>query len=302
MASGNELISSGARRARLAAAAPPVMHEVVDDLAELADRAALAHEVARGRVERHHAVADTPAPLTFRVQPDDSLHALADEPERPRLRIVVVVTRVAEYQDRRLAVERVELALRELAEGESEVGPAVVVDRRALERPLDGALDRVGVEGLGHLGDLGHEHVRADPAEALLEAPDQLQHEARGVADRVRDVADRDQLFFSRCRRLRKISIGTPPYCKLFRVVRRASSRPRCSCRRRSASASSILRARRATTFFIWAISSGVSAKSGLSASTSRVSFSPCRYARRSSSRSTCWRIIRLNASSRSSR
>src|SRR5215813_3192858 len=49
---------------------------------------------------------------------------------------------------------------------------------------------------------------------------------------------------FSRCRRLRKISIGTPPYCRLLRVVRRESSRPRCSCRCRSASASLILRAR----------------------------------------------------------
>src|SRR6267143_1485389 len=170
------------------------MHEVVDDLDELADRAALAHEVARWRVERHHAVTDAPAPLTFRIEPDDALHALADEPERPRLRIVVVVARVAQHEDRRLAVERVEVGLRELAERESEVRSAVIVDRRALERPFDRALDRIGVEGLGHLGDFGHEHVRADPAEALLKTPDQLQHEARGVADRVRHVADRDQL------------------------------------------------------------------------------------------------------------
>ena len=82
---------------------------------------------------------------------------------------------------------------------------------------------------------------------------------------------------FSRWRRLRKTSIGTPPYCRLLRVVRRVSMRPRCSWRWRSASASLILRASRATTFFICAISSGVSAKSGLSARTSRVSFSPCR-------------------------
>src|SRR5262244_1563978 len=97
------------------------MHEVVDDLAELPDRAALAHEVARRRIEWHHAVADAPAPLPFRIQPDDALHALAHEPERPRLRIVVVVARVTQHEDRRLAVERVELGLRELIESESEI-------------------------------------------------------------------------------------------------------------------------------------------------------------------------------------
>ena len=74
------------------------MHEVVDDFSELADRAALADEVARGRVEWHHAVADAPAPLTFRIQPDDSPHALANEPQRPRLRIVVVVARIAQHE------------------------------------------------------------------------------------------------------------------------------------------------------------------------------------------------------------
>ena len=51
--------------------------------------------------------------------------------------------------------------------------------------------------------------------------------------------------------------------------------RPFCSCRWRRASASLIRRASLATTFFICATSSGVSAKSGLSARTSRVSFSP---------------------------
>src|SRR5215471_6963475 len=126
-------------RFELAAAPPPVVHEVIDDLAELSDRAALAHEVARRRVERHHAVADAPAPLPFRIQPDDALHALAHEPERPRLRIVVVVARVAQHEDRRLAVERIELGLRELAEGESKIRPAVVVDRRSLEGPFDRA-------------------------------------------------------------------------------------------------------------------------------------------------------------------
>src|SRR5678816_1324891 len=74
----------------LASAPPPVMDQVVDDLAELSDSATLLHVVARGRVQWHHAVADSPAPLPFRVQPDDALHSLTDEPQRPRLGIVVI--------------------------------------------------------------------------------------------------------------------------------------------------------------------------------------------------------------------
>src|SRR5205823_4616732 len=62
----------GAPRLALPAAPPPVVDEVVHDLAELRDRPALAHEVARGRVEGHHAVADAPAPLPLGVEPDDA--------------------------------------------------------------------------------------------------------------------------------------------------------------------------------------------------------------------------------------
>src|SRR5205823_8655935 len=92
------------RAAPRSAPAPPRVHEVVHDLAELADGAALAHDVARGCIERHHAVADAPAPLPLGVEPDDALHALADEAQRPRLRIVVVAAGVAEHQDGRLLV------------------------------------------------------------------------------------------------------------------------------------------------------------------------------------------------------
>src|SRR5205085_8844756 len=78
------------------APAPPVMHEIVDHFAELADGAAFTHQIARRRVHGHHAVADAPAPLSLGVEPDDALHTLADQPQRPRLRIVVVVPRVTE--------------------------------------------------------------------------------------------------------------------------------------------------------------------------------------------------------------
>src|SRR5687767_14750507 len=68
-----------------AAAAPPPLAEAADDLGNLSEGAALAHEVAVRRVERHHRVPDAPAPLPLGVQPDDALHPLAHEPERPGL-------------------------------------------------------------------------------------------------------------------------------------------------------------------------------------------------------------------------
>src|SRR2546425_13113910 len=111
------------------------MHESVDDLAELADGPALAHEVAGRRVERHHAVADAPAPLPLGIQPDDTLHALAHHPERPRLGIAVVVAGIAQDEDRRAAVQRIEVLAYELAESVSEVGAAALVHRRGLPRP-----------------------------------------------------------------------------------------------------------------------------------------------------------------------
>src|SRR5262245_1138698 len=170
------------------------MNEVVHDFAELADRAALAHDIAGRRVHRHHAIADSPAPLALGIEPDDAFDALTDEPQRPRLRIVVVVPRVAEHEDRGLPVERFQLGVREPTEREAEVGPAVIVDRRGLQRPLDAPLHRIRRKRLRDLRDLGDEDERAHATEALLKAPYELQHEARGVAHGVRDIADRDEL------------------------------------------------------------------------------------------------------------
>src|SRR5215471_4754467 len=186
------------RRARRtvpsAPAPPPRVHELIDYLHELADGATLLDDVAGGRVERHHAVTDAPPPLPFRIEPDDALHALADLPDGPGLGIVVVVARVAQDQHGGLAVQRLDLRAHEAAEGIPEVRAAVVVDGGALERPVDGVIHGMGVEGLRHLRDLGHEDVGAHPREAFLEAPHELEHEARGIAHRVRHVTQGDEL------------------------------------------------------------------------------------------------------------
>ena len=50
------------------------------------------------------------------------------------------------------------------------------------------------LKACGHLGDLRDEDVGAHPREALLQAPHELEHEARGVAYGVRDVTQGDQL------------------------------------------------------------------------------------------------------------
>src|SRR5437879_4162565 len=78
-----------------------------------------ADQDARRLVSCHDSGSDAAAALACRVQADDPRHALVDEPQRPRLRIVVAVARVAQHEDRRLTVERVELGLREPAEGKS---------------------------------------------------------------------------------------------------------------------------------------------------------------------------------------
>src|SRR3989304_4159370 len=84
----------------LPAPAPPRVHELVHHLHQLPHGAALLHDVAGGGVERHDAVADAPAPLPLRVQPDDALHPLADLAHGPRLRVVVVVARISQAEQR----------------------------------------------------------------------------------------------------------------------------------------------------------------------------------------------------------
>src|SRR5207244_11013551 len=102
---------------------------------------ARAREVAVRGTPRHHAVAYAAAPLALGIEPDDALHALADEPQRPRLRVVVIVPRVAEDEDRRLPVERLQLGVREPAEGEAEIRAEGVIHRRRAALPLDAGLE-----------------------------------------------------------------------------------------------------------------------------------------------------------------
>src|SRR5262245_48649730 len=86
---------------------PPVVHEVIHHLTELADGPAFSDEVAGRAVEWHHAVADFSASLAFGIEPDDPLHALSDQAQGPGLGIVVVVASVAQDHDGRLAIQGV---------------------------------------------------------------------------------------------------------------------------------------------------------------------------------------------------
>src|SRR3990170_3087656 len=114
---------------------PPVTHQTLDDLGQLPHRPTLSKNVAARRVDRHRAVGQTPFPLALRVQPDDALRPLADPPQGPFLRLVVVVPRIAQDEDRRPGVETAQLGVGELAEGAPEVRLAVIVDGRLPERP-----------------------------------------------------------------------------------------------------------------------------------------------------------------------
>src|SRR3989337_1088500 len=116
---------------------PPVTHQTLDDLGQLPHRSTLSQHVTARRIGRHRAVGQTPFPLALRVQPDDALHPLADPTQGPLLRIVVVVPRIAQDEDRCPRVETAQLGVGAFAEGAPEVRLAVIIDGRLTERQLD---------------------------------------------------------------------------------------------------------------------------------------------------------------------
>ena len=131
------------------------------------------------------------------------LDPLAHEAERPRLGIVVVVAGVPEHEECRLPVQTVERLAAEAGKRVAEVGAAMVINPGVAEGVLDGPLHRERAEGVRHLGDLRDEREALHLREAVLQVPDELEHEARGVPHRVRDVAERHQP--------RLLAVASPP-------------------------------------------------------------------------------------------
>jgi hypothetical protein len=169
-----------------------------------------------------------PHPTAFGIEPDDALDPLADLADGPRLGIVVVV-RASPRTSTVVFRSSDSMSVRtKAAEGIAEVRAAVIVHRRALERPSRWR-GPTGWELKAWVTSAisGHEDVGAHAREALLQAPHELEHEARGVAHGVGDVAQGDQLgLLPVDAGAKRSSMGTPPYWRLLRMVRRESSRP----------------------------------------------------------------------------
>ena len=82
----------------------------------------------------------------------------------------------------------------EHAERAPEVGVRVDVDDVAADRLVDRLVDLVLLEEPRDLADVAHEDEGAHLRVEILQRVDELQHEARHVAHRVRDVAQHDDL------------------------------------------------------------------------------------------------------------
>src|SRR5580704_14826893 len=168
---------------------PSACDQAIDHAVKLVEIAALFHQVAVRSVAIHLAVAEAPRVAALRIKPDHSFGALADFTQTPIVRQVVIVARVAEHDHGRPLVHRTQMVGDEVAERVAEVRVSVHVDDIALERDVERFLGVVVAEAFGHLADVGDENKAAHARVEILQRVNELQHEARGIAHRVGDVA-----------------------------------------------------------------------------------------------------------------
>ena len=169
-------------------------HETIDDAVELVQVPALFDHGAVWGVAIHFTVAEAPRHAVLGIEPDHLLCAELHVLQRPFVRQIVVVPRVAEHDHRRPVVHGRQMLAMERPECPPEVRVRVHVDDVAGERGVERHVRIVFGEELRHLTDVGDEdeapHLRVE----VLECVDELQHEARDVADGVRHVAQHDDL------------------------------------------------------------------------------------------------------------
>src|SRR5579863_5514139 len=162
---------------------------MVHDAVELVEIAALLDQIAVRRVAFHLAIAETPGVAALGIEPDDTAGALANFTQAPVVRQIIIVARVAQHDHRGALVDRSDMVADEIAERAAEIRVRIDVDQVALERDVERLLDVVGAEVLGDLTDVGDEDEAAHARVQVLQRVDELQNETRGVAHRVRDVA-----------------------------------------------------------------------------------------------------------------
>src|SRR5262249_14596946 len=130
---------------------PHSAHQPVDDTVELIQITAFLDDVTEREIAIHLAVTKAPREAIFRIEPDQLFGALAHLLQHPLVGQVVIVARVAEYDDGGLVVYRGNVVAVKTAEGTAEIGMRKHVDDAAAEGLLDGLVDLLLLEQLGDL-------------------------------------------------------------------------------------------------------------------------------------------------------
>src|SRR5208283_1110759 len=177
------------RAAQPRGSSPSACDQAIDHPIKLVEIAALFHQVAVRGVAIHFAVAETTGIAAFRIKPDHFFGALADFTQAPIVREIVIVARVAEHDDGGALVDGAQMIGDEVAEGVAEIRVGIDVDDIALERDVERFVGVVVAKTLGYFSDVGDEDKAAHARIKILQRVNKLQHEARRVAHRVRNVA-----------------------------------------------------------------------------------------------------------------
>src|ERR1035437_2031616 len=163
---------------------------------KLVEIAALFHQVAVRGVAIHFAVAEAPGIAAFRIKPDHFFGALADFTQAPFVREIVIVARVAEHDDGGALVDGAQMIGDEVAERVAEIRVGVYVDDVALECDVERFLGVIVAKAFGYFTDVGDEDEAAHARVEILQRVNELQHESRRVAHRIRNVAQDYDLRF----------------------------------------------------------------------------------------------------------
>src|SRR5208283_152343 len=184
------------RAAQPRGSSPSACDQAIDHPIKLVEIAALFHQVAVRGVAIHFAVAEAPGIAAFRIKPDHFFGALADFTQAPVVRKIVIVARGAQHDDGGALVHGAQMIGDEVAERVAEIRMGIHVDDIAGERDIDRFLGVIVAEALGYFSDVGDEDEAAHARVEILQRVNELQHESRRVAHRIRNVAQDYDLRF----------------------------------------------------------------------------------------------------------
>src|SRR5215469_6164645 len=102
------------------------------------------------RVAFHFAVAESPRIAALRIEPNYPPSALRDFPQRPVMRQIVVISRVAENDNCCPLINSADMVGRKITKRPSEIRMRVHINDITLERYVQRMFDIMHAEMLGH--------------------------------------------------------------------------------------------------------------------------------------------------------